>query len=843
MAKDINIKLNIESKGAKQNVDSLDKSVDNLNKDLKQTTISTQGQKSAFGGIKSMSAGVVAGYAAIAASLAKVIQYGKETIDIFLLQDEMNQKSQRVFGDYSSTINDAANAMQGLTTVGNEQYQKLALQANSLGVENDKINETVEKSIGLSALWSERGITQEQVIEALAKANGGNYKALNLLYPALKSVTDETEKMRIINELASKGMVEAQDKAQTYTGQITQMKNAFGDLKELVGGQIMGGVVGEAKEFSKVTEGINKFSEAFEKTKFLQRYIEQALTPLTTLFSIFEDVFGLFGEKGEKNSFEIMMEGWMFIIKLLNFPLNFLMSTLSSIFKLISGDWKGAMKAIIKPFEDLLTPIINIGKGLGLISEDFELFGEEVTSTTNDVVSAVERFGGESAKQYNKIKEAQDEFLTATKTHVDSLILLTEDEKAAFMEKSLQFRDNIQKEISAYIEQQGIFNIIDKEKLKSLNDSLNKIRTEYDKDKAYYEKLNNSRIKSDKKVTDKGNDDKLLSTKDLYDRLNKLNMTEYSYELLKLKEKYDEELILAADNLEQINLLYSIYEKEKQNIINEREDAILNDMKSRVSKVMEITKKETETDPDPKKSFLSNLFGVDEDGSKQIEDAAKNTAMNVYSAISQIREQNMQNEMSLLDEKYNKELEKAGDNEDKKKKIEDKYNKDKEKLEKEQSKKRKQAAIRDAVINGAIGITSIIANSPDPLKPIGPVFLAQIGAAIASTAAQIAVISSQKFAKGGILKGPSHANGGILTQFGELEGGEAVINKRNTATFAPLLSKINSFNGNGLNFNNNSFIDYDLLASKINDKKVYVVDRDMTDRQSKSAKIVNRAKI
>ncbi len=837
MAKNIDINLNLDTKKSKQNIDGVDKSVNNLNTDLKNVKTN---QKKAFD-IKNLSAGVVAGYAAIAASLAKVIQYGKETIDIFLIQDEMNQKSQRVFGDYSSTINDAANAMQGLTTVGNEQYQKLALQANSLGVENDKINETVEKSIGLSALWSERGITQEQVIEALAKANGGNYKALNLLYPALKSVTDETEKMRIINELATKGMVEAKDKAQTFTGQITQMKNAFGDLKELVGGQIMAGVVGEAKEFSKVTEGINKFSEAFEKTKFLQRYIEQALTPLTTLFSIFEDVFSLFGEKGEKNSFEIMMEGWMFIIKLLNFPLNFLMSSLSAIFKLITGDWKGAMKAIIKPFEDLLTPIINIGKGLGLISEDFELFGEEVTSTTNDVVSAVERFGGESAKQYNKIKEAQDEFLTATKTHVDSLILLTEDEKAAFMEKSLQFRDNIQKEISAYIEQQGIFNIIDKEKLKSLNDSLNKIRTEYDKDKAYYEKLNNSRIKSDKKVTDKVNDDKLLSTKDLYDRLNKLNMTEYSYELLKLKEKYDEELILAADNLEQINLLYLIYETEKQNIIKKREDAILDYMKGRVSKVMEITKKETETDP--KKSFLSNLFGVDEDGSKQIEDAAKNTAMNVYSAISQIREQNMQNEMSLLDEKYNKELEKAGDNEDKKKKIEDKYNKDKEKLEKEQSKKRKQAAIRDAVINGAIGITSIIANSPDPLKPIGPVFLAQIGAAIASTAAQIAVISSQKFAKGGILKGPSHANGGILTQFGELEGGEAVINKRNTATFAPLLSKINSFNDNGLNFNNNSFIDYDLLASKINDKKVYVVDRDMTDRQSKTAKIVNRAKI
>ena len=51
------------------------------------------------------------------------------------------------------------------------------------------------------------------------------------------------------------------------------------------------------------------------------------------------------------------------------------------------------------------------------------------------------------------------------------------------------------------------------------------------------------------------------------------------------------------------------------------------------------------------------------------------------------------------------------------------------------------------------------------------------------------------FARGGLLTGPSHAQGGIPTAFGELEGGEAVINKRSTKKFMPLLSSINEAEG------------------------------------------------
>jgi len=64
---------------------------------------------------------------------------------------------------------------------------------------------------------------------------------------------------------------------------------------------------------------------------------------------------------------------------------------------------------------------------------------------------------------------------------------------------------------------------------------------------------------------------------------------------------------------------------------------------------------------------------------------------------------------------------------------------------------------------------------------------------------KISEARSSKKARGGILDGPSHSQGGIQTAYGELEGGEAIINKRSTEKFAPLLSSINEAEG-GVNF-------------------------------------------
>ena len=83
--------------------------------------------------------------------------------------------------------------------------------------------------------------------------------------------------------------------------------------------------------------------------------------------------------------------------------------------------------------------------------------------------------------------------------------------------------------------------------------------------------------------------------------------------------------------------------------------------------------------------------------------------------------------------------------------------------------------------------------------------------AVATSTAQAGLVASQKytptkFADGGLLNGASHEAGGIpFTINGqsgyEAEGGEAIINKRSTSMFLPLLSAINEAGG-GVAFSN-----------------------------------------
>ena len=67
-----------------------------------------------------------------------------------------------------------------------------------------------------------------------------------------------------------------------------------------------------------------------------------------------------------------------------------------------------------------------------------------------------------------------------------------------------------------------------------------------------------------------------------------------------------------------------------------------------------------------------------------------------------------------------------------------------------------------------------------------------MGATIAAGLVNVAKINStstKKAADGAYLEGASHAQGGIMI---EAEGGEAIINKRSTAKYLPLLSRINT---------------------------------------------------
>jgi|11_taG_2_1085331.scaffolds.fasta_scaffold00680_5 hypothetical protein len=112
----------------------------------------------------------------------------------------------------------------------------------------------------------------------------------------------------------------------------------------------------------------------------------------------------------------------------------------------------------------------------------------------------------------------------------------------------------------------------------------------------------------------------------------------------------------------------------------------------------------------------------------------------------------------------------------------------------------------DATTDLAVALASIIPNMfkrGEAGEPVTTALKAKISAAlaVASFGAEIAAINSRqfvpkRFAEGGMVNGPSHAEGGVpfsvQGQGGyEMEGGEFIVNKRATAMHKGLLEKIN----------------------------------------------------
>lgn len=110
-------------------------------------------------------------------------------------------------------------------------------------------------------------------------------------------------------------------------------------------------------------------------------------------------------------------------------------------------------------------------------------------------------------------------------------------------------------------------------------------------------------------------------------------------------------------------------------------------------------------------------------------------------------------------------------------------------LDKKRKEQEKRMSIVQATINTATAVTNALSVQP---WFVG-VALAAVAAALG--AVQIAKIKSQKYARGGVLAGPRHSQGGIKVPttegMAEVEGGEYIVNREATANNLGLLEAIN----------------------------------------------------
>lgn len=547
---EVTIRLNVEgSPEASSQVNNFSNSLD------KQTNL--------IKGMPAQFAKLAAGYAAVYKSLEQVIALGKESINEFLAADKVQQQVNQSFGEYADAISKAGNEFEKATGQEAEAYMRLAIAAKAYGATNSEVNEIVNKAIGLSKLFELQGVSQETAMKALVKAQQGQFAGLEKIYPKLKLVSGETEKWAVVNDLAAKGMEKANAYTDTFSGKIDLVNHAVGNLKEAAGQQLIQSVLGDPQSMDEAINKVDKFTEAFSETGILQEYIQNLIEPVTRIFGIFEELLSVFSDGDEDiNGFAIILEGLVFLMERATLPLNIWLSAIEAIIKLFQGDFSGALKSILGPIEDMMQPLIDIGKELGILSDDFELFGKEATGSVGDVNKSVEKFANDFGISYKKIEKDQETLLEASEEFSKQFIGLTEDEQAAVQKLTLDYRKGVQDRIDAYIKEVGIWQAGDTNKLNWLKGTLSDMKNAYDKDLAEYKKLNADRL-DDEETT---NDKILLSKEELLDEYNQLHMSQREYELNQLKKEYEEDLELADNNAELIYLLTENYLKKESNL-------------------------------------------------------------------------------------------------------------------------------------------------------------------------------------------------------------------------------------------------------------------------------------
>ena len=215
---------------------------------------------------------------------------------------------------------------------------------------------------------------------------------------------------------------------------------------------------------------------------------------------------------------------------------------------------------------------------------------------------------------------------------------------------------------------------------------------------------------------------------------------------------------------------------------------------------------------------------------------------NVLNQIASLTQQSFSFQLQRLEADYQNSLDQVvGDTaeaNEKRTELELMYQTKRRQIEKQAQISSLQFTLAQTIAAGAQAFVNALASLPPP----GNAILAGVQAGL--TLAQIAIIKeqlsfvqSQSFARGGFVRGKSHEQGGVRYQAGgiELEGNEAIINRRSTLSYGPLLSQINQ-QGGGRPLLVNNIMDSrmaEVLASvKSEPIRAYVLEQDITRSQT-----------
>jgi hypothetical protein len=196
-------------------------------------------------------------------------------------------------------------------------------------------------------------------------------------------------------------------------------------------------------------------------------------------------------------------------------------------------------------------------------------------------------------------------------------------------------------------------------------------------------------------------------------------------------------------------------------------------------------------------SFLASSLGLTQEQFDTYSGLASQFTSGLMDTLSENRRQRIEedlafeqaaigraseNELTALEARYNNGLISSRTYEVERARIEKEAEEKRLQAAKKAGEAKKALAKKEAAIDLASALISILAKSPDILKPIGPLYAAQVVQALAAYAFQLSSINKQKFEFGGRVRGPRHSAGGVPFSIrgggqAEMEGDEFVIRR------------------------------------------------------------------
>ena len=225
-----------------------------------QVAIEQKGAEKASAGLKKVAVaagGLAATYKVVSKALGAMMDaWAVQEKSEIRLRSALKATGQEVAGN-TVAIQKFTSALQKQTNIGDEVTIGLVATATAMGATSDEAMRATEAAVGLS---ESLGMGLDASLKAVINAQEGNYQQLQRYIPALKGVTDETEAWAIINDSVEAGLISLSEQTGTFTGQMTALKNAWGDYLEQLGRYLS---LDQNSIFSKMTGALERFTQRF----------------------------------------------------------------------------------------------------------------------------------------------------------------------------------------------------------------------------------------------------------------------------------------------------------------------------------------------------------------------------------------------------------------------------------------------------------------------------------------------------------------------------------------------------------------------------------------------------